>query len=225
MFESIEYTHKDGTTERMSKLQSVQAELEPFLDEIARQKADNEERKKPLKIEWKPRIYSKIESVLIKLERPMSNADAINIMDAESLYKCYDMYCELCCWIESKVGISYNKDKPEFCNFAAITTTAFSKFKTEGDPHQREAADDIETRISNSVQIAMENSDIKSTAGQFRQVAKSGIGHSTQVTTAHEPVIAIPVTNNSFRSTAELMSNLAVLPEPQKQLPNRKGKK
>lgn len=213
MFESIDYIHKDGTTERMSKLQAVQAELEPFLDEIARQKEENEERKKPLKIEWKPRIYSKIESVLIKLERPLPNAEALNIMTAENLYKCYDAYCELCCWIEEQVGISYNKDKPEFCNFAAITTTSFSKFKTEGDPHQREAADDIETRISNSVQIAMENSDIKSTAGQFRQVAKSGIGHSTQVTTAHEPVIAIPVTNNSFTPMSEYLSSVAVMPK------------
>lgn len=213
MFESIEYKHKDGTIEQMNKLQAVQAELEPFLDEIAEQMTENEKLKKPRKIAWKPRIYSKVESVLIKLERPMPNSDTFNIMTAENLYKCYEMYCELCCWIESKVGISYNKDKPEFCNFAAITTTAFSKFKTEGDPHQREAADDIETRISNSVQIAMENSDIKSTAGQFRQVAKSGIGHSTQVTTAHEPVLAIPVTNNSFTPVEEIMSTVAVMPK------------
>lgn len=216
MFESIDYIHKDGTVERLSKLQAVQAELEPFLDEIAVQMKENEERKKPRKIAWKPRIYSKVESVLIKLERPMQNSDALVVMTAEKLYECYDQYCELCCWIESKVEISYNKDKPEFCNFAAITTTAFSKFKTEGDPHQREAADDIETRISNSVQIAMENSDIKSTAGQFRQVAKSGIGHSTQVTTAHEPVAVIPITPNSFRPVAELMSGVAQMPEPKK---------
>lgn len=225
MFESIDYKHKDGTVEQMNKLQAVQAELEPFLDDIARQMDENEELKKPRKIAWKPRIYSKVESVLIKLERPMPNAEALVVMTADSLYKCYDMYCELCCWIESKVGISYNKDKPEFCNFAAITGTAFSKFKTEGDPHQREAADDIDARISNSVQVAMENSDIKSTAGQFRQVAKSPIGHSIQVTTAHEPVIAIPVTNNTFRPVAEIMSTVAVMPEPQKQLPNKKGVK
>ena len=225
MFESIDYKHKDGTVEQMNKLQAVQAELEPFLDDIARQIDENEQLKKPRKIAWKPRIYSKVESVLIKLERPMPNANALIIMDADYLYRCYDMYCELCCWIESKVGISYNKDKPEFCNFAAITTTAFSKFKTEGDPRQRETADDIETRISNSVQIAMENSDIKSTAGQFRQVAKSGIGHSTQVTTAHEAIPVIPITNNTFRPVAEIMSTVAVMPEPQKQLPNKKGRK
>lgn len=213
MFESIDYKHKDGTIERLSKLQAVQAELEPFLKDIAQQMEDNEAQKKPRKIAWKPRIYSKVESVLIKLERPMPNDQAIKIMSADELYKCYDQYCELCCWIEDKVGISYNKDKPEFCNFAAITTTAFSKFKLEGDPHQREAADDIETRISNSVQIAMENSDIKSTAGQFRQVAKSGIGHSTQVTTAHEPVAVIPITPNSFRPVEELLSGVAQMPK------------
>lgn len=213
MFESIDYVRADGTTERLNKLQCVQAELEPFLDEIAVQMEENEQLKKPRKIAWKPRIYSKIESVLIKLERPMSNSDALAVMTAEELYKCYDMYCELCCWIESKVEISYNKDKPEFCNFAAITTTAFSKLKIEGDFYQKEAADDIETRISNSVQIAMENSDIKSTAGQFRQVAKSGIGHSTQVTTAHDFTPEPPITANSFTPIAELTGSMAVMPK------------
>lgn len=218
MFESIDYIRADSTTERMNKLQAVQAELEPFLDGIARQMDENDELKKPRKIAWKPRIYSKIESVLIKLERPMSNALALE-MSAEQLYECYDMYCELCCWIEEKTGISYNKDKPEFCNFAAITTSAFSKLKIEGSPDTREAAEDIDTRISNSVQIAMENSDIKSTAGQFRQVAKSGIGHSTQVTTAHEPILAVPVTNNTFTPISAYVEQLAVMPNQRKQLP------
>lgn len=213
MFEYIDYKKKDGTVERLSKLQALQAEMQEFLEDLAQQKQKNEARKNPLKIEWKPRIYSKVESVLIKLERPMQNSDALKVMTADNLYACYDAYCDLCCWIESIVGISYNKDKPEFCNFAGITTTAFSKFKTEGDPHQREAADDIETRISNSVQIAMENSDIKSNAGQFRQVAKSGIGHSTQVTTAHEPVAVIPITPNSFRPVEELLSGVAQMPK------------
>ena len=225
MFESIEYTHKDGTVEKMSKLQAVQAELEPFLDGILEEKTSNEARKKPLNIDFGTRIHNRLGNVLKKVELPMSNANTLIVMTADNLYKSYIDYCDLCCWIEDKVKIAFIPNKPEFCNFAGITPTAFSKFKTEGDPHQREAADDIEIQLSNSTQIAMENSDIKSTAGQFRQVAKSGIGHSTQVTTAHEPVIATPVTNNSFRSTAELLSNVAVLPEPQKQLPNRKGKK
>lgn len=212
MLQFIEYKHKDGTVEKLTKLEAVKAAMTDFLDDLARQMEENDKQKKPRKIAWKPRIYNRLESVLLSFECPMENAVALTI-PAPDLYAIYNQYCELCCWIEEKVGISYNKDKPEFCSFCGITTTAFSEFKTKGDPHQREAADDIETRISNSVQIAMENSDIKSTAGQFRQVAKSGIGHSTQVTTAHEPQVVIPVTPNSFRSTAELMANLAVLPD------------
>lgn len=210
MFESINYKDKG---EWLNKLQAVQAELEPFLDEIATQMEANEQLKKPRKIAWKPRIYSKIESVLIKLERPMSNSDALKVMTAEELYKCYDMYCELCCWIESKVEISYNKDKPEFCNFAAITTTAFSKLKLDGDPHQREAIDDIDTRISNSVLVAMESSDIKTTAGELRQRAKTGVGHSMQTTTAHDFIPEPTVSNNSFTSVAELLEGMAVMPK------------
>lgn len=212
MLQYFEYTNKDGTTEQLSKLEAVKREMDAFLDNIAMQKTENEERKKPLKIEWKPRIYDKLESVLLSLECPMENAVALKISAVE-LYACYNQYCELCCWIEEKVGISYNKDKPEFCSFCGITTTAFSEFKTKGDPHQREAADDIETRISNSVQIAMENSDIKSAAGELRQRSKSGIGHSMQTTTAHEPVVAIPVTPNSFTPVTEILSNVAVMPQ------------
>ncbi|MCM1437814.1 MAG: hypothetical protein NC131_01190 [Roseburia sp.] len=212
MLQYIEYTNADGTTEQLSKLEAVKRKMDGFLDNLLQQLEENEKQKKPRKIAWKPRIYNKLESVLLSLECPMENALALKIT-AQELYACYNQYCKLCCWIEEKVGISYNKDKPEFCAFCGITGTAFSEFKTKGDPHQREAADDIDTRISNCIQIAMESSDIKSNAGQFRQTAKTPIGHSVQVTTAHEPVAVIPVTPNSFRSTAELMSNLAVLPD------------
>lgn len=211
MLQYFEYKNEDGTIEQLSKLEAVKREMGDFLRDIERQMVANEGQKKPRKIAWKPRIYNKLESVLLSLECPMENAIALKI-SASELYACYNQYCELCCWIEEQVEISYNKDKPEFCSFCGITTTAFSEFKTKGDPHQREAADDIETRISNSVQIAMENSDIKSAAGHFRQVAKSGIGHSTQVTTAHEPVVAIPVTPNSFTPVAEILANVAVMP-------------
>lgn len=212
MFESIDYIHADGTTERMNKLQAVQAELEPFLDDIAQQMRENDELKKPRKIAWKPRIYSRLESVLIKLERPMSNALALE-MTAEQLYECYDMYCELCCWIEEKTGISYNKDKIEFCNFTGITATALKKLKEESSPRQMEAADEIWNRLSNSLNVATENGDIKTTAGQFKQIAKSPIGYNTQVTTAHDFTPTPPVTNNSFTPISEYTAQLAVMPD------------
>lgn len=215
MIEYIEKTREDGTVEQLSKLQAVQEEMQEFLDDLARQKKVNEMLDKPLKIAWKPRIYSKIESVLLKLERPISNTEAFAVMTAEMLYKCFIDYCDLCCWIESKVGIPYNKDKTEFCNFAAITETAFSKFKTKGDPHQREAVDDIEKRLSNSLNVAMESGEVKAKAGELKQRSKNGIGYSMQVTGQHEPVIAIPVTNNSFTSVEEIMSGMAVVPTKQ----------
>lgn len=223
MIEYIEYKNKDGTVEKLSKLQAVQAEISGYLEDLAAQKDMNEMRKKPLKIEWNTRIYNKLESVLLKIERPMTNANALTVMTADKLYECYDQYCDLCCWIESKVGISYYKSKPEFCRFCGITTTAFSTLVTEGDPKQREAVDDIDTSISNSIQMAAESSEIKSTAAEFRQTAKSGIGHKVQTTTAHEPVVAIPITPNSFTPIGEIMSTVAVMPEPKKQI--GKGKK
>lgn len=212
MFESIDYIHTDGTTERMNKLQAVQAELEPFLDDIAQKMRENDELKKPRKIAWKPRIYSKIESVLIKLERPMSNALALQ-MTAEQLYECYDMYCELCCWIEEKTGISYNKRIPEFCNFAGITATAFANFQTDGDPSQKEAWDDINNRLADSVLTAAECGENKSTSSEFRLTAKSPIGHKIQTTTAHEPALVIPISNNSFTPISEYTAQLAVMPD------------
>lgn len=215
MFESINYKDKG---EWINKLQAVQAELEPFLDDIARKMRENDELKKPRKIAWKPRIYSKIESVLTDLECPMSNSDALTIT-AEQLYEYYKMYCKLCCWIEEKTGIAYNKDKTEFCYFVAITTTAFDSFQTEGDPYLREAADDIEKRLSNSLNVAMENGDVKSTAGELKQRSKSGIGYKMQTTTANEPALVIPITNNSFPPIKEYTAKLAVIPNQTKQLP------
>lgn len=150
---------------------------------------------------------------MLKFERPVSNSEALSIMTGDVLYACYDQYCDLCCWIESVVGISYYKNKPEFCRYCGITTTAFSTLVTEGDPKQREAVDDIDTSISNSIQMAAESSEIKSTAAEFRQTAKSGIGHRTQTTTAHEPIIAIPVTPNSFKKVDDYLSEIAVIPE------------
>ncbi|MCM1441159.1 MAG: hypothetical protein NC131_18450, partial [Roseburia sp.] len=138
MLQYIEYTNADGTTEQLSKLEAVKREMGDFLDNLLQQLEENEKQKKPRKIAWKPRIYNKLESVLLSLECPMENAVALKIT-AHELYACYNQYCKLCCWIEEKVGISYNKDKPEFCSFCGITTTAFSEFKTKGDPHQREA--------------------------------------------------------------------------------------
>lgn len=214
MFEYIDYEHKDGTIERLNKLQAVQAEMQEFLEDLAEQKAVNELRKKPLKIEWYPRIYNKLESVLLKLERPMTNNNALKVISADKLYECYDMYCDLCCWIESIVGISYYKSKPEFCSFCGITTTAFANYVTDGDPHQREAVDDIDTRIANSIQMASENSEIKSTSAEFRLTAKNGMGHKIQTTTAHEPVAVIPITKNSFKKVDEYLSYVAVMPEP-----------
>lgn len=210
MFESINYKDKG---EWLNKLQAVQAEMQEFLENLARQKQENEERKKPLKIEWYPRIYNKLESVLLKLERPMTNDNALKVMSADKLYECYDMYCDLCCWIESIVGISYYKSKPEFCSFAGITTEAFSNYATKGDYRQREAIDDIDTRIANSVQMAAENSEIKSTSAEFRLTAKNGMGHKIQTTTAHEPVAVIPITPNSFTPVAEILSGVAQMPK------------
>lgn len=209
MFESINYKDRG---EWLNKLQAVQAELEPFLDDIVRRISENNAQKKPQKIAWKALIYSRLESVLIKLERPMSNALALEI-SAEQLYKCYDMYCELCCWIEEKTGISYNKRISEFCNFAAITATAFANFQKDGDPSQREAWDDINNRLADSVLTAAECGENKSTSSEFRLTAKSPIGHKIQTTTAHEPALVIPISNNSFTPISEYTAQLAVMPD------------
>lgn len=209
MFESINYKDRG---EWLNKLQAVQAELEPFLDDIVGRISENNAQKKPQKIAWKVLIYSRLESVLIKLERPMSNALALE-MTAEDLYKCYDMYCELCCWIEEKTGISYNKRIPEFCNFAGITATAFANFQTDGDPSQREARDDINNRLADSVLTAAECGENKSTSSEFRLTAKSPIGHKIQTTTAHEPALVIPISNNSFTPISEYTARLAVMPD------------
>lgn len=188
----------DGEEVQMiPKLEAVKEEMQEFIDKIKRAQKLNELREKPRKIKWNTRIYSRLECVLLKLQRPMLHSEAL-ALTADELYEMYDSYSELCCWIEEETDIAYYKVKPEFCNFAAITTDSFERLKTEGDPAQREAVNDIEVRLSNSLQMASENNEIKSGAAEFRQRSKSGIGYKVQTTTAKEPTIIIPVTNKSF---------------------------
>lgn len=188
----------DGEEVQMiPKLEAVKEEMQEFIDKIKRAQTLNERRDKPRKIEWNTRIYSRLECTLLKLQRPMSHADALNLT-ADELYELYDSYSELCCWIEEETNISYYKSKPEFCNFASITTISFEQLKVDGDPSQREAVNDIDIRIANSVLIAAENGKTKGKPSEFRLTAKSSLGHRIQTTTAHEQAIVIPISSKSF---------------------------
>lgn len=206
----VEVTHDDGTTEQVSKLQRIKEVLQDFIAGIANEKAANEERKKPLNIDFGTRIHNRLALVLQMLETPLIKADGLK-MSAEELNECYIQYCELCCWIEDSIKSAFIQNKPEFCSFAAITTATFEEFKDLGDYHQREVVCDIEDKIANGFAVAAENSDIKSNAAWERLHAKSSIGHRIQSTTAKEPVVTIPVTANSFTPLSELI--MPVLPK------------
>lgn len=181
----------------MPKLEAVKEDMQDFIDKIKQAQELNEQRLKPRKIKWNTRIGSRLECVLLKLQRPMLHEEAL-ALSADELYQMYDDYSELCCWIEEETDIAYYKTKPEFCNFASITTNSFEQLKIDGDPAQREVVKDIDVRLSNSLQMASENNEIKSGAAEFRQRSKSGIGYKVQTTTAKEQVIAIPVSAKNF---------------------------
>ncbi len=188
----------DGEEVQMiPKLEAVKEEMQEFINKIKRAQELNELREKPRKIKWNTRIYSRLECVLLKLQRPMSHSEAL-ALTADELYEMYDSYSELCCWIEEETDIAYYKVKPEFCNFAAITADSFERLKTEGDPAQREAVNDIDIRIANSVLVTAESGEIRGKQAEFRLTAKSSLGHRIQTTTAHEQAIVIPISSKSF---------------------------
>lgn len=188
----------DGEEVQMiPKFEAVKEEMQEFIDKIKRAQTLNELREKPRKIKWNTRIYSRLECVLLKLQRPMLHSEAI-ALTADELYEMYDSYSELCCWIEEETDIAYYKVKPEFCNFAAITTDSFERLKTEGDPSQREAVNDIDIRIANSVLVTAESGEIRGKSAEFRLTADSGLGHKTKTVNQHAPAIVIPVTNKNF---------------------------
>lgn len=199
----FEQEGENGIVIYISKLDFIKKELEDFLQGIYFEKQTNDTRKKPLQIEWNVRIYHRLETVLLKAERPIPNNDALNI-SAEEFYDYYNQYCDLCCWIEDECFISYYKSKPEFCNYCGITTEAFENIRTNGDYHQIEALNDIDTRIANSVLMGSENGEIKAKSAEFRLTAKSGVGHRIQTTGAKETAVVIPITENSFTPLSEL---------------------
>jgi hypothetical protein len=200
----FEQTDDNGQSKAISKLEFVKNEMSEYISSIIVEKQTNDMRKKPLSIQWNTRIYNKLESVLLKAERPIPNGDAL-LITAEQFYEYYNEYCDLCCWIEDRLFISYNKTKPEFCAYCAITSEAFENIKINGDYHQTEALNDIDTRIANSILMSAEKSELKSVPAEFRLTAKSGLGHKIQTTNNKEPVVVLPVTENSFTPLSELM--------------------
>lgn len=194
---------ENGVIICQSKLDYIKQELKDFLDGISVEKQLNEQRKKPLPIEFNVRVYHRLETILLKAERPIANSEALNI-SADEFYEYYNAYCDLCCWIEEQCMISYYKSKPEFCNFVAITTEAFENIRTNGDIYQVQALNDIDVRIANSIVMAAESAEIKGKPAEFRLTAKSGIGHKIQTTTNKEVAVVVPITENSFTPLAEL---------------------
>ena len=199
----FEKTDDKGMVIYISKLDYIKEEMNDFMLALYSEKRDNEERKKPLPIEWKPRVFHRLSSVLQKAERPIPNGEALNIT-AEQFYQYYDEYCELCCWIEDCLSISYYENKPEFCAYCGITGEAFENIRMNGDRYQMECLNDIDVKISNSFAMGAENGEIKAKPAEFRLTAKSPIGHRIQTTTAKEPVVVVPITENSFAPLAEI---------------------
>lgn len=208
--------------EFIPKLDYIKQELKDFLDGISVEKQLNEQRKKPLPIEFNVRVYHRLETILLKAERPIPNSEALNI-SPDDFYTYYNDYCDLCCWIEDTTFISYYKSKPEFCNYMAITTDAFEEIRTNGTIPQRQALNDIDTRIANSVLMGSENGEINTKSAELRLRSKSGVGHKMQTTGAKEIALVAPIGINDFSPVEDLESQIARMPAPEK--PKRlKGK-
>lgn len=213
----FEKTDDKGMVLYISKLDYIKEEMNDFMLALYSEKRENEGRKKPLPIEWNTRIYNRLETVLLKAEKPIPNGEALDIT-AEQFYQYYNEYCDLCCWIEDCLSISYYKNKPEFCAYCAITGEAFETIRMNGDYHQVEALNDIDTRIANSIVMAAENAEVKAKPAEFRLTSKNPLGHRIQTTTSKEPVIAIPITENSFAPLSEIMPAKFPSTPKQKQL-------
>lgn len=212
----FEQTNKDGSITAVSKLEYIKSELEEFLNTLSFKNQTNDMRKKPLSIDFNTRIYNKLETVLLKAERPMPNSEALNIT-ADEFYNCYVEYCDLICWIEEKTTISYHKDKAEFCRYCAITPNAFEQIRIHGDIYQIEMLNSIDDNIGANLLITAQNNGIKTKPTELQLTSKSNYGHKMQTTTAKETAVVIPISENSFTPLSELAP-----PKMPKQL---KGKK
>ena len=213
---------ENGVIVCQSKLDYIKQELKDFLDGISVEKQLNEQRKKPLPIEWNTRIYNMVELVLRKAETPMPNNEALKITK-EEFDELYIEYCELICHIENTVGISYHKDKAEFCRYCAITTQAFEEIRANGDVYQREILNGIDDNIGANLLVTAGNGAIKAKPTELQLTSKSSFGHKMQTTTAKEPTPQTNITVNSFTPLVELENQLARFPKEEK--PKRlKGK-
>lgn len=194
---------ENGVIVCQSKLDYIKQELKDFLDGISVEKQTNEMRKKPLQIEWNTRIYNMVELVLRKAETPMPNNEALQLTK-DDFNQLYDEYCELVCYIESTVGISYHKEKAEFCRYCAITPQAFEEIKANGDIYQRETLISIDDNIGANLLVTAGNGAIKAKPTELQLTSKSSFGHRMQTTGAKEVAVVVPITENSFTPLAEL---------------------
>lgn len=193
----------DGKAETVTKLDAIKHEMTEYVEKMKVERQENLLRKKPLKIEWNRRLYNRLALVMRKIEKPMPNSAAQKIT-GEQFNTWYDDYCELCCWIEDEMQISYDQTKPEYCNFCGITGEAFEYIKLNGDKYQVEALNNIDTLIANGVLMAAEKGEIKANPAQTRLSAKSPIGHRMQTVNNHEVAIIAIKSENSFTPRSEL---------------------
>lgn len=205
-----DYVEINGET--LTKNEAIQRELAEFMQKIDTERQENLMRKKPLPIKWNTRIHNRLEIILLKQEKPIPNSEAQNI-EADKFYQMYMDYCDLCCWIEDELCISYYKTKPEFCAYCAITTQAFEWIKKEGDYHQREALCNIEDKMSDSTLMSAENAEIKSKPAETRLAAKGGVGYSMQTVNNKEIIAVTAFSPNQLTPDNELEPPKLKLPQ------------
>lgn len=213
----FEIADKNGKMKTVSKLEYIKQEMQDFLESLYMQKKGNDTRNKPLPLDFNTRIYNKLETVMLKIEKPMPNSEALSI-SADTFYDLYIEYCELVCFIENEMAISYHKDKAEFCRYCAITPNAFEQIRIHGDMYQIETLNNIDDNIGANLLITAGNGAIKAKPTELQLTSKSSYGHKMQTTTAKETAVVIPISENSFTPLSELAP-----PKMPKMLKGKKG--
>lgn len=223
MIKFFDIANADGTITAVCKLEYIQTLLEEFLDKLAIEKATNDMRKKPLPIEWNVRIYNKLESVLTKTETPIANSEAVKLT-SNQFYQWYGEYCDLVCYIEEKMQLSYQKNKQEFCSYCAITADAFEMIKKDGDKEQMQALNDIDNKLANVLFVSAERGDIKAKPAEIHLTSKSNIGHKMQTVNNKEIMLPVSISERDFASEYDLKRQIAKMPTP-KQLKGKQKNK
>jgi len=155
-----------------SKSEKLKADLQGAMNLIYDSITINNERKKPININWQIKIKNELYPKLNKY--PTMRDEKALALTAKELNDIFSDFLELIAWISNTY--EFVPSKQIFCAFACITVSAYNNLMKNGEEEVKETMDKIENYLFDSIFSGAEGGTQKETSSMVRAKAKV-MGH------------------------------------------------